>query len=75
MVQAIRQKVVVQPGGRIEIHVPEFSPGTRAEVIILEDGPPARTQKLRSVIGSGKGSFSTPEEADTFLRQERDSWE
>ncbi len=75
MVQAIRQKVVVQPGGRIEIQVPEFSPGTRAEVIVLEDSPPAKRQKLRSIIGSGKGSFSTPEDADIFLRQERDSWE
>jgi len=75
MVQAIRQKVIVQTGGRIEIHVPEFSPGTHAEVIVLEDGPPAKKQKLRSLIGSGKGSFSTPEKADTFLRRERDSWE
>ena len=75
MIQAIRQKVVVQPGGRIEIHVPELSPGTRAEVIVLEETPQTPKRTLRSIIGSGRGSFSTPEEADAFLRQERDSWE
>jgi len=29
---------------------------------------------LRSLIGAGKGGFATPEEADAFIRQERDSW-
>jgi hypothetical protein len=26
------------------------------------------------MFGSGKGSFATQEEADRFIRQERDSW-
>ena len=28
-----------------------------------------------SFFGAGRGSFATPEEADAFLRQERDTWE
>lgn len=28
-----------------------------------------------ALIGSGKGAFATPEEADQFLREERDAWE
>ncbi len=30
---------------------------------------------LTSIIGTAKGSFATPEEADQFIRQERDAWE
>ena len=76
MTNAIRQRVTVQPGGVIEVRSPELTAGARAEVIILLEEPqePPR-RSLRSIIGSGKGCFATPEEADAFLRQERDSWE
>lgn len=30
---------------------------------------------LRSRLGSGKGSFASPEEADAFIRSERNKWE
>lgn len=30
---------------------------------------------LTSLIGSAPGSFATPEEADRFIRQERDAWD
>lgn len=30
---------------------------------------------LTSFIGSAKGRFTTPEEVDQFIRQERDAWE
>lgn len=32
-------------------------------------------QPLTSFIGAARGSFATSEEADQFIRQERDSWE
>ena len=76
MVQAIKQVVTVKPGGVIEIHSPELSAGERAEVIIIVDRQgPAERGSLRSIIGTGKGCFATPEEADAFLRQERDAWD
>jgi hypothetical protein len=28
-----------------------------------------------SLIGSGKGVFSSPEEVDLFIREERDAWD
>jgi hypothetical protein len=74
MIHAIRRQVIVQPGGRIEIYAPELKPGTRAEVIILEEPVQQSKHTLRSLIGAGKGAFATPEEADAFIRQERDSW-
>ncbi len=36
MINAVRQEVVVLPGGRIEIESPELTPGAHAEVIVLE---------------------------------------
>ncbi|MEB3341285.1 hypothetical protein [Okeania sp.] len=30
---------------------------------------------LKSIIGSGKGCFATPEEVDNFINKERDKWE
>ncbi len=73
MLQAIRQRVTIQPGGRVEIIAPELTAGNEAEVIILEEqAPPAR--RLADLIGSGKGAFSSPQEADNFIRRERDAW-
>ena len=76
MVNAIKQVVTVQSGGVIEIRSPELPEGARAEVIvILDDGAEAPNRPLCTIIGTGKGCFATPEEADAFLRKERDAWE
>jgi len=79
MMRAYRQKAVVQEGGKIELCSPELRPGTVAEVIILEPASadadqPAAPARLSDLIGSCKGMFSSPREADAFLQQERDSW-
>ncbi|MBM4042843.1 MAG: hypothetical protein FJ290_30510 [Planctomycetes bacterium] len=73
MFHAIRTEVIVQPGGRIEIPASELSPGTQAEVIVLEQPAPRKKRPFFSFFGKGKGCFRTPEEADAFLRRERDS--
>ena len=81
MVAAIKQIVTVGPGGVIEIRSPQLSPGTRAEVIILvEAGTPsgqteAAPRSLSSFIGAARGSFSSVEEVDKFIRSERDEWD
>jgi len=36
---------------------------------------PNKKPSLKSIIGTGKGCFSTPEEADNFISQERDKWQ
>jgi hypothetical protein len=35
----------------------------------------AKKNKLTAIIGSGKGCFSTPKEADKFISKERDKWD
>jgi len=80
MLQAVRQHVVVQPDGRIVICVPQLKPGTHAEVTVVEDAGsgmdgPGGTTRLSSLVGSCRGMFTTPEEADAFLARERDAWD
>ncbi len=76
MNDTIKQDVTIQSGGLIQIWAPQLKPGTRAEVIVIPEQPQQpRKCSLRSLIGAGKGAFATPEEADRFIRAERDAWE
>lgn len=76
MLNGLKQKAIVQPGGIVEIRSPELPIGATVEVIVLLESPPDNSQKsLCSFIGAAKGNFATPEEVDRFIRQERDAWE
>jgi hypothetical protein len=75
MTAAIRQKVVVQPGGRIEIPSSDLPAGANAEVIVILDAAQPGTTKLTDLVGCAKGNFATADEADAFLRGERDAWD
>lgn len=45
-----------------------------AELLEQKQSAPVKVDYL-ALLGSGKGAFATAEEADQFLRQERDAWE
>jgi hypothetical protein len=77
MLNGLRQKTVVQPNGTVMIQSSELPLGATVEVIVLVDPQPLEPLELplTSLIGTGQGSFSTPEEADQFIRRERDLWE
>ncbi len=45
-----------------------------AELLEQKQSAPIKVDYL-ALLGSGKGAFATAEEADQFLRQERDEWE
>jgi hypothetical protein len=80
MTQAVKQHVVVEPDGRIVIYVPQLKPGTHADVIVVEQaelgaGDLDGGNRLSSLIGSCRGMFATPEEADDFLAREREAWD
>jgi len=77
LLNAIKRSVTVQRGGRIELHVPELPEGSPAEVIVLEEqraAVRAAGRKLASLIGQGKGALVSAEDADRFIRAERDRW-
>jgi hypothetical protein len=76
MFSGLRQKVVVQPGGVIEIHSPELPAGATVEVIVLlEPQAQPASQGLSQFIGAAQGNFATPAEVDQFIRLEREAWE
>lgn len=74
MNEAIRQKAVVKPGGVINIQSLELPVGTEVDVIVIVERAGKKKQSLRSIIGTGKGCFATPQEADDFISRERDAW-
>lgn len=76
MFSGLRQKVVVQPGGVVELRSPELPAGATVEVIVLLVPQPEESKRpLSSFIGAAKGHFATPKEVNQFIRQERDRWE
>ena len=75
MQSALKQKVTVQPGGIVHIQSPELVPGSIADVIIIPETPDAPIATLTSLIGTAAGGFTTPQEADVFIRQERNTWQ
>ncbi len=74
MNQALRQTCVIQPGGVIEIQSPDLPEGAVADVIVILGTPPKKQRSLTSFIGTAKGGFATPKEADEFISRDRDSW-
>ena len=71
----IRRNVVVGANGVIELRIPELSAGTRAEISVRvdeHDANPARG--FSRWIGAAKGGFTTADEADRYIRRERDTW-
>ena len=75
MIQAIKERVIVKPGGTIEVHCPNLPAGTAAEVIVMVEDRPEKLPRLTSFIGKAKGCFRSAAEVDAFIRAERDAWE
>lgn len=78
MLNAIRQQAIVKPGGVIELTLPELPEGMLVEIIVLIENSDQLAQaspSLTNLIGTAPGSFATPEEADQFIREQRDEWD
>ncbi|MBE9061212.1 hypothetical protein [cf. Phormidesmis sp. LEGE 11477] len=79
MIQTIKAKATVQPGGLVEVHSDELPEGATVEVIVLVEAaseePKKPLKNLSDFIGAAKGSFSSVAEIDAYIRQERDSWD
>jgi hypothetical protein len=79
MQTAVRMETTVLPGHRLEISDPAFPEGAKVEVIVMfpEKPAPARRSMLEflATLPPGPLLFKTPEEANRYLQEERDSWE
>jgi hypothetical protein len=75
MVRAIKENVIIGPGGLIEIRRPELPAGTTAEVIVMIESPDAEPPPLTALLGRAHSGYRSGAEADAFLRAERDAWD
>ncbi|MBW4580241.1 MAG: hypothetical protein KME42_11810 [Tildeniella nuda ZEHNDER 1965/U140] len=76
MLNGLRQKVIVQPGGLVEVRSPELPAGVTVEVIVLlEASTPSASQGLSRFLGAAQGNFASPEAVDQFIHQERETWD
>lgn len=46
-----------------------------ARKIHKSQSTPDKKPSLKSIVGTGKGCFVTPEAADNFISEERDRWQ
>jgi hypothetical protein len=76
---SLRLETTVLPGHRLEVSAPELPEGARVEVIVLlpEQKVPPRQSMLEflATLPPGPLLFKSPEEADRYIQEERDSWE
>ena len=70
---AVRKKVVIQKGGRVELESPELVEGSTAEVIVLVEQV-AEPPELASLFGKAKGNFGSLADTDALIRKEREAW-
>ena len=68
----LRNQLGIQEGDTLEASIDQghiiFTP---QEIIKKE----TKKSKFCSYLGAGKGLFSSPEEADKFIRKERELWD
>src|SRR5579884_1285248 len=79
MQTALRMETTVLPGHRLEISAPELPEGAKVEVIVVLPEKPVPTRRsmleFLATLPPGPLLFKTPEEANRYLQEERDSWE
>ena len=78
MQPALHITAQVLPGNKIEIQANELSVGDTVEVfMIVSKKSHKSSHSVMDIFNQlpGKRIFKTPEEADQYLQQERNSWE
>ena len=75
MIAKYRHTVTVGPGGVVEIRNPALPEGRTVHVTVLLEEPDEQPSGLLRFLGAAPGLYATPEDADAFIRAERDAWE
>ena len=79
MIQALKEKLRVQPDGTLRLESSGLPAGAEAEVIVLVEAPgtspPANLKKMTDLIGAGAGLFKSTAEIDAYINHLRDEWE
>lgn len=78
MISELRTQATVQSGGLVEIRSDELPEGATVEIVLSIKAPEpeqARDKNLLDFMGAAKGLFSSVEDVDAYIREERDSWD
>jgi hypothetical protein len=76
MTRTIEIKTTVLPGSRIEITDPGLPEGREATVLITLYDEPGHRSFRENLGGYGGGRlFASAQEVESYLTEERDSWE
>lgn len=79
MQQVLRLQTRVKEKGTINIEIPQLVPGDDVEILIIFPQHPAVSESLSvmEVIeqASGQRIFKTADDVDTYLQDERNSWD
>jgi hypothetical protein len=79
MVTELILTTTVLPGGKIEISAPELTPGQYVTVIVKIPELQLETRTIEEHLArahyDGGELFSTAEEVDSYIREERNSWD
>lgn len=73
-IELIDQAIDIPDGTEITLIIEEPT-GATLEAYLAQIEVSADDMPLTSLIGSASGSFNSPEEADLFIRKERDAWD
>lgn len=80
LLRAVQRRVLVQPGGRVELAAPELPEGAEAEVIVLVHqgaAASAASSPLEAFEALKASMGLTPEDVKRWtddVRAERDAW-
>ena len=72
---ALRSQLDIHEGDTLEASIDNGHIIFTPQEIIKKETNGKTESSLSSYIGAGKGLFSSPKEADDFIRKERDSWD
>lgn len=77
MAVPIHIETTVTPEGKIELTLPELTPGQRVRVTVEPEQAPAQPRHVIDIVENlpGHRLFKTAEEVDAYINEERDSWD
>jgi hypothetical protein len=79
MQTTLRIETTILPGHRLEVSDPKLPEGAKVEVIVVLPENPARARRsmleFLATLPPGPLLFKTPEDANRYIQEERDSWE
>ncbi len=73
--KTIDLSATVERDGELHIRSDEFKAGQHVRAKLALEDPPGKRHSFRELRGIFKGTWGSAEAVDSYLREERDSWE